>query len=97
MTNTAPASVPAISTRFVLLTQDQCPNCDRLKLMLQKPLKGQFDGQITTVHREQHAAEFEGLAAQYAVVSTPVLIDLERGEVLRNTGGLGEVKNFLSA
>lgn len=98
MTDTAivPAQATAIATRFALLTQDQCVNCDRLKLMLAKPLKGQFDSQITTVHREQNAMEFEELAAQYGVASTPVLIDLERGEVLRNTTGLGEVKKFLT-
>ena len=84
-------------TRFVLLTQDNCPNCERLKLMLARPLKGQFDSQIVTVHREQNATEFGALTEQYGVQSTPALIDRERGEVLRNTGGLGEVKNFLTA
>lgn len=30
----------------VLLTQDHCPNCERLGALLAKLLKGQFDAQI---------------------------------------------------
>lgn len=92
---TEAATLTPTQTRFVLLTQDNCPNCERLKLMLAKPLRGQFDDQIETLHREERSADFEALAAEYGVQSTPVLIDRERGEVLRNAGGLGEVKNFL--
>ncbi|WP_261665207.1 thioredoxin family protein [Deinococcus sp. Marseille-Q6407] len=87
----------ATATRFILLTQDHCPNCERLRLMLDKPLKGQFNDQIDVVHREQNTAEFEALTTEYGVQSTPALIDRERGAILRNTGGLGEVKNFLSS
>ena len=94
MTDTAVAT--PTKTRFVLLTQDNCPNCERLKLMLDKPLKGQFNDQIELVHREERSSDFEALVSEFGVQSTPALIDRERGEVLRNTGGLGEVKNFLS-
>lgn len=82
--------------RFILLTQDHCPGCERLKLMLKGPLKGAFDTQIETVHRESTASEFERWAEQYQIQATPALIDRESGEVMRTPGGLGEVKNFLS-
>lgn len=82
--------------RFVMLTQDNCPNCERLKLMLDKPLKGQFNEQLETVHRREQTERFEELAQQYQVMATPVLIDLQAERVLTNTSGLGEVKAFLS-
>ncbi|GGO31612.1 thioredoxin [Deinococcus humi] len=82
---------------FVLLTQDDCPNCERLKLMLEKPLRGQFDSQIEVVHRQQHAAAFTALSESSGVQSTPVLIHRASGRVLVNTGGLGEVRGFLTA
>lgn len=79
---------------FILLTQDNCPNCDRFKLMLKGPLKGQFDDQIQTVHRQSHPEQFEALTSQHHIQSVPALID-GRGRVLLNLGGLGEVKAFL--
>lgn len=80
---------------FILLTQDQCPNCERLKKMLAGPLKGQFDAQIQTLHRQSAPTDFEAVTGQYGVQSVPALIHRESGAVLRDTGGLGEVKAFL--
>ncbi len=81
---------------FVLLTQNDCPNCDRLRMMLTKPLKGQFDEQITTVHRQHDEAEFAALSAAHHIQTTPALLHLASGRVLLNTGGLGEVQRFLT-
>lgn len=86
-----------MSKRFVMMTQDNCPNCERLKLMLEKPLKGQFSEQIETVHRREQPDRFEALVGEYHLQVTPALIDLQTGKALLNTGGLGEVKAFLSA
>lgn len=80
---------------FVLLTQDDCPNCERLKLMLEKPLKGQFDAQIEVLHRQRHPEAFAALTESSGVRSTPALIHRASGKVLLNTGGLGEVRSFL--
>lgn len=81
---------------FVMLTQDDCPNCERLKLMLEKPLRGQFESQIEVVHRQQHAEAFSALTESSGVRSTPALIHRASGKVLLNTGGLGEVRGFLT-
>lgn len=81
---------------FTLLTQDECPNCERLKLMLKGPLKGQFDDQIRTVHRQSQPEEFEALTKQHSIQSVPALID-SQGRVLVKLGGLGEVRAFLQA
>lgn len=80
---------------FVLLTQDDCPNCERLKLMLEKPLRGQFDAQIEVIHRQQHAGAFAALTRSSGVMGTPALVHRASGRVLVNTAGLGEVRRFL--
>ncbi|GGM16807.1 thioredoxin [Deinococcus aerophilus] len=80
---------------FVLLTQDHCPSCERLKLMLARPLKGQFDAQIEVVHRQQQPRAFAALTESSGVRSTPALIHRSTGRVLLNTGGLGQVRGFL--
>jgi glutaredoxin len=80
---------------FVMLTQNDCPQCERLKLMLDKPLRGQFGSQIQTVHRQEQAEEFSALVEQHGIQTTPALLHLPSGRVLLNTSGLGEVKNFL--
>lgn len=83
--------------RFALLTQDNCPNCERLKLMLAQPLRGQFDAHIDVLHRSGHPEEFMALAREYRVQATPALIDRQFGRTLTQTGSLGEVRAFLSA
>ncbi len=82
---------------FLLLTQDHCSSCERLKKMLAGPLRGQFDDQIEVVHRQTRSAAFEQLATQYSLRSVPALIRRADGAQLRETGGLGLVKEFLSA
>ncbi|GAA5504401.1 thioredoxin fold domain-containing protein [Deinococcus antarcticus] len=79
---------------FVLLTQNDCPNCERLKKMLSGPLRNAYQGSIRVVHREEQAEEFTTLADLHGIQSVPTLIHAT-GAVLRNTGGLGEVKLFL--
>ncbi|GAA5533327.1 thioredoxin [Deinococcus aluminii] len=80
---------------FVLLTQEHCPQCERLERMLAGPLKGQFTGQIEVVHRQQRPAEFEALAQAYGIRATPMLLHRPSGEVLLGPTGLGEVHRFL--
>lgn len=84
------------SRPFVMLTQNDCPQCERLKLMLEKPLRGQFGPQIRAVHREEQAEEFSTLVQQHGIQTTPALLHVASGRVLLNTGGLGEVKSFLT-
>ena len=81
---------------FLLLTQDACPGCERLKRMLAGPLRGTFDGRIRAVHRQSDPEAFAALTAQYGVQSVPALIRVSDGEQARNVDGLGEVRAFLS-
>lgn len=83
--------------RFALMTQNDCANCERLKLMLDKPLRGQFSDQIETVHRQEQPERFEALTQAHALMRTPALINLESGAVLLDTQSLHEVKRFLSS
>lgn len=85
-----------MSKSFVLLTQDDCPNCERLKKMLAGPLKGQFDGEIETVHRQSEPERFIALVERFHVQSVPALIRVADGGQARVTDGLGEVKSFLT-
>lgn len=82
---------------FALLTQDDCPNCDRLKRMLAQPLKGQYDARVQVIHRQQQPDAFAALTAQHDLRATPALIHTPSGDVLRVPGGLGEVKAFFDA
>lgn len=82
-------------TQFILLTKDQCPQCDRLKQMLKVPLKGQYDDQIEVVHKETNLSRFQELVTQYNIKSVPVIIH-QSGAVLTQTQGLSSVKSFLS-
>lgn len=79
---------------FVLLTQDDCPNCERIKKMLAGPLKGAFAEQIEVVHRQHSTERFAALAQAHQIQSVPALIHAN-GAVLLNTSGLGEVQRFL--
>ena len=80
---------------FVLLTQANCPQCARLELMLEKPLRGQFAQQIERVHRQEHPGDFARLAERHGLRSTPALLHVASGTLLLNTGSLGEVSAFL--
>lgn len=80
---------------FLLLTQNDCPNCERLKKMLAGPLKGQFDSQIEQVHRQSEPEQFAMLAERFGVRSVPALIRRADGTQPRDSGSLGEVKGFL--
>lgn len=79
----------------MLLTQDHCPQCERLERMLAGPLKGQFTARIAVVHRQQHPDEFAALARRYGVRTTPALVHRSSGQTLPGSAGLGEVAGFL--
>ncbi|GGR35974.1 glutaredoxin family protein [Deinococcus ruber] len=82
---------------FALLTQDDCPQCTRLKRMLEQPLRGRFTDQIQVVHRQEHPGAFSELTAQHGIRSTPALLHLASGRLLTETGSLGEVSAFLNS
>ena len=81
---------------FILLTQDSCPMCERLKMMLRGPLKGEFDDRIEVVHLQSDEARFQELVAQHGIQKTPTLLHAESGRRLLNDQSLHEVKTFLT-
>lgn len=80
---------------FALLTQDDCPSCERLKRMLAGPLRGAFTDRIELIHRQSVPDIFAQLVQAHGVQSVPALIHRPSGAVLRRTDGLGEVRQFL--
>lgn len=85
-------------TKFYLMTQNDCSNCETVKRMLAGPLKkvlntsDQIDLEI--IHRETSPQEFESIASTFKVQSTPALINTSTGQQLYRWG-LGEVADFL--
>ncbi|MGY2896544.1 thioredoxin [Deinococcus sp. UYEF24] len=84
-------------TEFVMLTQDACSECERLKQMLARPLKGKYDALIEVVHRAAQPEEFAAQVERYHLSKTPVLIHPASGSVLTQTASLGEVSAFLNS
>lgn len=84
-------------TPFVLLSQDDCPRCERLKVLLESPLRGRYRDDITVVHRQSHPELFQTIAEAYGVKSTPVLIRQTGGEVLTDVSSISSVNMFLRA
>jgi glutaredoxin len=81
--------------KYVMLTQDNCPNCDRLKLLLAKPMKGEYDDKIEIVHRQQNPDEFLTFVKEYGVASTPVIINTEEKTVMNRFDSGVQLKKFL--
>lgn len=82
--------------RYKMLTQDNCPNCAKLKMMLEKPLKGKFDSVIEVVHRQENPEAFLAAVKENQVSSVPVIIDTETNEVLRDFSSGVKISAFLS-
>lgn len=82
---------------FVLLTQDVCVSCERLKAILAKPLKGAFDDRIEVVHLQANEERFRSLVRHYDARKTPMLIHRESGRRLLDDGSLFEIKAFLNS
>lgn len=80
---------------FLLLTQDACPGCERLKKMLAGPLRGQFDSHIEVIHRQSAQERFDALSAHFGVRSVPALIRVSDGTRAHDPGSLGAVRAFL--
>ncbi len=84
-----------LKTRFVILSQDDCPRCERLKMMLAQPLRGRYQGDLTVIHRQTQPELFKTLAEIYSVSSTPVIIHQASGKVLSAVESLLSVRTFL--
>lgn len=91
------ADLPMPDTPFIILSQDDCSRCERLKLMLEQPLENRFKDAITVVHRQDRLELFQHLAERYGVLSTPVIVYQATGDVLTDVNSLMEVRRFLEA
>jgi glutaredoxin len=80
-------------SQAIILTKDQCPNCQNLKMFLKMALRDQYQGNLREVHQTLQADEFKQLVDQHQIMSTPALI--YQNEVVRGFEPQAVV-NFLS-
>ena len=84
-------------TRYVMLTQDNCIQCNILKGMLDNVLKGKYNDNITVVHRQSDEDTFMEYAGEYRLQGVPALINVETKEVLKDFRHGLTLKSFLEA
>ncbi|MEN9819725.1 MAG: putative glutaredoxin-like protein NrdH [Bacillota bacterium] len=68
--------------KAIILTKDNCPNCQNLKMFLKMAMRDQYKDNLREVHQTQHAEEFAQLTKQHNIMSTPAMIyqqDVIRG------------------
>jgi glutaredoxin-like protein NrdH len=66
----------------IILTKDDCPNCQNLKMFLKMALRNQYQAHLREVHQTANPEEFTALVQQHHIMSTPALIyqdDVVRG------------------
>jgi glutaredoxin len=71
-----------IMKQAIILTKDQCPNCQNLKMFLKMALRDRYQDQLREVHQTLQAEEFASLVNQHNIMATPALIyeeDIVRG------------------
>jgi glutaredoxin len=82
---------------YILLSKDNCPQCENLKKMLAKPMKGKFDDVIQVVHKETNPEEFDRYAKEYNIQSTPAIISLKTDTTLNRFDSGPRIAAFLSS
>lgn len=78
--------------KYVILTADDCPQCERLGKMLTK-LKAVDHKAITYVDKQQPEL-FNALVYEYGIKSLPALICRPHAQVLRDCSSLSTVQRF---
>ncbi len=66
----------------IILTKDNCPNCQNLKMFLKMALRDQYKDQLREVHQINQKDEFKELVDQHRIMATPAIIfenDVIRG------------------
>ncbi len=66
----------------IILTKDNCPNCQNLKMFLKMALRDQYKDQLREVHQINQKDEFKALVDQHRIMATPAIIfenDVIRG------------------
>jgi glutaredoxin len=71
-----------MDTQAIILTKDQCVNCQNLKLFLKMALKDRYQDNLQEVHQTLHADAFQALVKKHQIQSTPAII--MHDEVIRS-------------
>lgn len=58
----------------LLLTKNDCPQCNQLKMFLKFGLNGKYDSDIEVVNKELNQERFDELTKQYNVLTLPTFI-----------------------
>jgi glutaredoxin len=58
----------------IILTKDQCPNCQNLKMFLKMALRDQYKDNLREVHQTHQAEEFASLVKTHTIMATPAII-----------------------
>lgn len=64
-----------------ILTQDNCKNCEMLKMFLKNGLGGSLDHKVEFVHKNEKPEEYAELVKTHNIMSTPFLV-ADNGETL---------------
>lgn len=76
-----------------MLTQENCPECERLKKLLEIPLRGKYTHLVESVKREENEELFRELTAKHNLKTVPALVS-EDGKVHTNMA-VTRVQDFL--
>lgn len=77
---------------IIILTQPNCPNCDKLKMFLKFGLKGKYDNYIKEISKLEEPQTFTKLTQELEITTTPAIIT--KGKVLKDSQP-SKVKEFL--
>lgn len=75
-----------------LLTQEQCPKCRQVELLLEKAFRNRYAAAVEVIRREEQPEKFHDLAQRFGIQATPVFIAGE--DVLRDPG-LSNLERFI--
>jgi len=67
----------------ILLTKNDCPQCQQLKMFLKYGLNNKYEQDIKIVNKETDTLEFNELTSKYGILSLPAFIS--NSEILTNT------------
>ncbi len=70
-------------SKVTMITKDNCPQCNKLKMFLQFALNNKYKDDIHVVNKETNVDEYERLTSEHSILTVPVLI--ADGEVLSKT------------
>lgn len=61
-------------SQVVMITKNDCTQCNKLKMFLQFALNNKYQSDIKIVNKESHTEEYERLTSEYGILTLPALI-----------------------